>query len=266
MSTPLASMHGLQDLSDPALAVELARRAGAIALHLRTEGLTQTKKSNASDIVTNADTAAEEFILSALATLRPSDAIVGEEGANQQGSSGRRWLIDPVDGTFNFATGLNNWCSAVALIHDDGTPVCSAIYKPATDELFSGGPGFGCRRNGQLAQPLPRHPRESSVAATYLHPSFFTGDRELTAAWVRAVNTVSTFRVLGAGSIDLALVAMGHIDVWFQHSVADWDWYPGKALVLAAGGTTATVEAGGKVWRVAGQIDQVERVVEAFRD
>src|SRR6476620_3341868 len=108
------------ELDDYELAAELVREAGQLALMMRQGGLDAQRKTSISDVVTAADHAAEAYVLEQLQRCRPDDAVLGEEGASVAGSSGRTWVIDPVDGTFNFLHGSTYWCSAIALKDSSG--------------------------------------------------------------------------------------------------------------------------------------------------
>ena len=116
--------------ADAALAADLVREAALLAARLRVEGLDVSRKTSWSDIVTQADTAAERLIVQQLAAERPDDAIVGEEGTSRLGTSGRTWVIDPVDGTYNFSRGSDWWCSAIAL-HDEDDVLLGAVHHAA---------------------------------------------------------------------------------------------------------------------------------------
>ena len=101
-------------LDDYQLAEALVREAGTLALLMRQAGLEGRQKTSVSDVVTAADHAAESYVLEQLRRCRPNDSVLGEEGASVAGNSGRTWVIDPVDGTFNFLHGSTYWCSAIA--------------------------------------------------------------------------------------------------------------------------------------------------------
>ena len=116
---------------DADLAARLVRDAGALAHRMRAGGLDAETKTSISDVVTAADHAAERLVVDLLAAQRPDDGVLGEEGASSTGSSGRTWVIDPVDGTYNFVAGLDWWCSALALTDGDDL-VLGAIHHPAT--------------------------------------------------------------------------------------------------------------------------------------
>ena len=116
-------------MDDTQLATRLVREAGTLAAAMRRDGLSAETKTHVSDVVTAADRAAEALIVEALRRERPDDSIVGEEGADHTGSSGRTWVIDPVDGTYNFHRGLEWWCCALALT--DGDDVAAGRCPPA---------------------------------------------------------------------------------------------------------------------------------------
>jgi fructose-1,6-bisphosphatase/inositol monophosphatase family enzyme len=246
---------------DAALAVSLVRDAGRLAAQMRADGLSAHRKTSVSDVVTAADRAAEELITERLARERPDDAVVGEEGTDRPGSSGRSWVIDPVDGTFNFVRGLTWWCSALAL-RGAGDVLLGAVHHPHDDVSYVGGPTLPSTRDGVRLAPLADRPLAESCASTYLHPPFYEG--EVGAAFVRAVSGVATLRMMGSGTMDQMAVAQGQMDVVFQHSVPDWDWYPGIAIVRGVGGAARRVTAGGVEWSVSGVPTAVAEVCAAL--
>ncbi len=246
-------------MEDDQLALDLVRVAGALAASMRRDGLAAETKTHVSDIVTAADRAAEAYVVATLRRERPDDSILGEEGANYEGSSGRTWVIDPVDGTYNFHRGLDWWCSAVALADADGV-LLGAVHQPATGESFLGGPGVASTRNGEPLPPLVDRPLRDSCATTYLHPPFYDG--EIGAAFTRAVKGVATLRMMGSGTMDAMAIAQGHSDVLFQHSVPDWDRMPGAAILRGVGGEARVVPAAGVDWYVAGVPSAVAEVCD----
>ncbi len=246
--------------TDAQLAAVLVREAGRLAATMRKGGLTARQKTSVSDVVTAADHAAESLVVATLAAHRPDDAVLGEEGAASPGSTGRRWVIDPVDGTYNFFAGSDYWCSALALTDGEG-PLLGAVYRPATDSLWIGGRHLPTTENdvpvaGVLYEPLSR-----CSLGTYIAPD--APDRPEVFEPLRAVLAgVATPRVLGSGSVDLASVASGRLGCWAQHSCPDWDWLPGSALVEAAGGTTRVVTHRGLDWHLAGGARAVDELTE----
>jgi fructose-1,6-bisphosphatase/inositol monophosphatase family enzyme len=249
--------------ADAALATDLVREAALLAARIRAEGLDISRKSSGSDLVTQADTAAERLIVQQLTAERPDDAIVGEEGASKPGTSGRTWVIDPVDGTYNFARGSDWWCSAIAL-HDEDDVLLGAVHHAAQLRTWVGGPDLPSTCDGEPLGPLPTTSRDARCAVTYLHPPFY--DSPVGATFARALSQVGTLRMLGSGTMDCMAIAQGQWDVLFQHSVADWDRLPGAAIVRGAGGESVVVRAAGVDWTVTGAPDAVADVRAALLD
>ena len=249
--------------ADAALAGDLVREAGLLAQELRASGLRVDTKSSVSDLVTPADHAAERLVVDHLAAFRPQDGVVAEEGAARPSTSGRTWMIDPVDGTYNFVHGLAWWCSALGLVEgDDG--LLGAVYHPAEDALYVGGPQLPTTLNGEAVGPLADVDLAHTCVSTYLHPPFYAGP--VGTAFARVVGRAATLRMLGSGSMDLTAVAQGHLGVFVQHSVAPWDWWPGSSLVRGAGGATRQLTVEGKVWSVAGAPTAVAEACAALED
>ncbi|MDY6049335.1 MAG: inositol monophosphatase family protein [Corynebacterium sp.] len=256
------------DDTDLHLAQALAYNTGRLAWRIRELGLTVDQKTSVSDVVTQADTMAEAFISRVLELLRPEDGLVGEEGTHTPSRSGRTWVIDPVDGTYNFVSGSDYWCSALALItgqpENPQTVQVGAVHRPAMGYTWVGGDLTPTLLEGA---PVPgivdEDPAEVSLVS-YAHPRWINDDTIL-SVWRAVSSQFATIRMLGAGSVDLAGVAAGNWGMWMQHSVAPWDWLPGKALVEAAGGSTARVVAGGVEWFLAGSARVVETSVAALQ-
>lgn len=245
-----ANSSDLASLSDAALAAELVRTAGRLAARMRAEGLTGTAKTSVSDVVTEADHAAESYVATTLAQARPEDGILGEEGAARQGSSGRTWVIDPVDGTYNFLSGFDYWCSALALRDPDGT-LLGAVYRPSSDTLWLGGRDLPTSENDRATEGVCQRPLAECSLGTYLAPTAPTRP-EIFEPLRAMLAGVATPRIFGSGSVDLAAVASGRLGCWAQHSCPEWDWLPGQALVEAAGGVTRVLEHRGVRWHLAG--------------
>jgi fructose-1,6-bisphosphatase/inositol monophosphatase family enzyme len=231
-------------VDDLALAAELVTEAGRLAARMLAEGLTVHHKTSVSDVVSAADHAAEELVVSRLRAQRPGDGIVGEEGTEDAGE--RTWYVDPVDGTYNFLNGIPVWCSALALGAELG-----AVYQPATDELWAGGPSRPTTVNGAELPRLVDRPLAEVSLATYLHPTTLTDD-SLRVPVLRVMQGAATVRMLGSGSVELAAVAAGRIGASIQSDSLPWDWLPGAALVRGAGGAAEVIPAAGHRWHVAG--------------
>jgi myo-inositol-1(or 4)-monophosphatase len=247
---------------DLALASNLVRAAGTLAADMRRSGVEPRRKTSVTDLVTSADHAAEALIVNGLRAARPEDGIVAEEGSSRPGR--RTWFVDPVDGTYNYATGVTLWCSAVGLAHGSEL-VLGAIYHPAADDLWSGGIGRPTTRNGEPVPPIADRPLAESAVASYLHPTTMPNDA-VREPLLRALRRAGTVRTFGSGSIELAWVADGRLGGFLQHDCLPWDWLPGAALVVAAGGDVAIVPAHGHQWYIAGGkqlVDDLATVVRA---
>ncbi len=238
-------------LDDYALAAELVRTAGLRAAAMWRAGVATETKTSISDVVTAADRAAEAMIVEQLRARRPDDALVGEEGTDDPGlvAGGRTWFIDPVDGTYNFTRGLPMWCSAIALVDADG-PVLGAIYEPSSDELWIGGRDHPATLNGSPVA-VDQRPLSEVAIASYLHPTTLHEDL-IRVPLLRAMGAAATVRMIGSGSVELAAVAGGRLGCFLQHGSLPWDWWPGAAIVLAAGGRAEVFEVDGVRWHVAG--------------
>jgi myo-inositol-1(or 4)-monophosphatase len=223
-------------LSDRELAERLVRAAGEIALGLR--GGPAGSKGVATDVVTEADVRAEAAMVELLRSERPGDGVLGEEGAEVAGDGGRSWLLDPVDGTLNYARGLPAWCSAACVVDSVGALACG-VLDPVGGELWSAARGDG------VASPGAAPELADAVVATFVDVR--RRDAEVVAGVERVLRSVGALRSVGCGTLELAWVAAGRLDAWVQADVEPWDWHPGALLVASAGG--CVVEAGR--WRVA---------------
>ena len=241
-------------MNDYDLAAHLVQSAGMLAADMLAEGLETRYKTSISDVVSGADEAAERLVEDRLAELRPDDAVVGEEGAQRPGGH-RTWYIDPVDGTYNFLSGVPYWCSAIGLV-DSTAPIAGAVYYPGPNELWVGGPDRTTTLDGEQVPELLDQPLAAVSIATYLHPRYLN-DRSRVDSWLAAVSAAATVRMLGSASVDLAGVASGRLGVFLQANLNPWDWYPGAALVIGAGGVAETLQIGANLWQIAGNRQSV---------
>jgi myo-inositol-1(or 4)-monophosphatase len=191
-------------------------------------------KSTDTDPVTAFDRAAERWMRDQLAARFPEDGIVGEEGADHPGSSGRTWHLDPIDGTVNFVYGLPAWASSVAVVDEDG-PLAGAVCAPVTGETYSaargGGAWLGTTRIGVSS---------TDDLARALIGTGFAYDPAMRAAQARLLPdllpVVRDIRRIGSAAIDLCLVACGSLDGYFERGLNSWDRLAGELIVLEAGG------------------------------
>ena len=238
---------------DAALAASIVEQAAALAAAERRAGLDTSQKTSVSDVVTNADHAAEALVEQLLSDGRPGDGLLGEEGASRPSATGRTWVVDPVDGTYNFAQGLDWWCSALAL-EVDGAPVLGAVRHDASGTTWVGG--------GEPVAPLVDRGLAEACVATYLHPPWIGTD--VSRAFDRFASRAATLRMMGSGTMDAMAVADGRVQLVCQHTVPPWDWMPGAAIIRALGGEARHVEAAGRTWYVAGVPTAVAETVDAL--
>lgn len=245
-------------MDDLALAAALVCDAGRLAATMLRDGLRTEHKTSVSDVVSAADHAAEELIAERLRADRPDDGVIGEEGTARSGT--RTWYVDPVDGTYNFLSGLPEWCSALALADANG-PVLGAVYQPSIDELWLGGRDHPSTCNGAELARLEDRPLARVSIASYLHPTTLPDD-SLRVPLLRAVQGAATVRMLGSGSIELAGIAAGRLGAWVQTGSTPWDWLPGVALIRAVGGAAEVLEAHGHRWHLAGSQQVVDELAD----
>ena len=260
-TTTLPPVDTLVPVADVDVAASLVKEAGTLAATMLAEGLDTHYKTSISDVVSAADHAAEELVVRRLTEWRPDDGLVGEEGAARPGK--RTWYIDPVDGTYNFLSGLPYWCSAVGLTDDSGS-LAGAVYYPARDELWVGGRDRPTTLNGEPLARLTDRPLAEVSVSSYFHPPRMSDEQQL-ADWRSVVGKAATVRVLGSASVDLGGVATGRIGLFFQSGLGPWDWWPGVALVLAVGGAAEIVELHGSTYYIAGNTQSVSEAVTALR-
>jgi myo-inositol-1(or 4)-monophosphatase len=244
--------------SDRDLAQRAVRAGAAAAQRMAGGELDVRSKTSPADLVSAADHASEEAIVALLRAERPDDAIVGEEGASV-GAGSRRWLVDGLDGTVNFLRAIPQWCVAVVL-EEDGEPLATAVLDPERGELFSAARGEGAQRDGVALRVRDGAPLREAVLSTFLRADKLRGTPPA-ASFGRLAEAAAVLRMGGAGSLELAWVAAGHIDGWAQPNVDTWDWLPGRLLVQEAGGRAAVIDGDPLTWFVAAAPGTFEELV-----
>lgn len=200
----------------------IARRAGEIALaHFRSLADVPVERKGHLDLVTRADRDVEDFLVASLREAFPEDGFFGEEGGDIAGVSGRVWVIDPIDGTFNFVRGSRNWAISIGLF-EKGRPVLGVIHAPARELTLSGGEAAETRLNGEpLPAPPAFEPAQASIGIG-LHPSIATRDR-LEVLRFLSDELHCTIRCCGASTLSLIEVALGETDGYVALGDASWD-------------------------------------------
>lgn len=224
------------------IASEAARAAGDVLLErfrARDELVVRTK-STSTDMVSEADEAAEAEIRRILGARRPDDAILGEEGG-RTGSGELEWVVDPLDGTTNFLYGIPAWCVSVAVRDADGG-VAGVVFDPVRDEVFAAERGGAATLNGS---PLTRDDDpDLSVALIGTGFGYDAAVREGQAAVAAALlPRVRDLRRVGAAALDLAWLAAGRLDGYYERGVKAWDIAAGSLICERAGLTVRPLAA-----------------------
>jgi len=217
------------------LAERIAREAGAQLREAFSGGVLVTEtKSSPTDMVSEADVAAETLIREALFSARPEDGMLGEEGSDTPGTSGLRWIVDPLDGTTNFLFGIPQWAVSIAVEDEEGT-LAGVVFDPMRDECWAAVRGAQPTLNGE---PL-RRPERTGGLANALVGTGFGYDADVRAAQAASVTRllprVRDIRRAGSCAIDLAWVAAGRYDAYYERGVKLWDIAAGELICASAG-------------------------------
>jgi myo-inositol-1(or 4)-monophosphatase len=227
-----------------ALAESIAREAGALLRDaFRGPELRISSKSTPTDLVSEADHAAEHLIRERLSAARPHDGVLGEEGGDREGTSGIRWVVDPLDGTINFLFGLPQWAVSIACEDERGALV-GVVYDPERNELFAAERGGVATLDGR-----PITASTKADMATALVGTGFGYDAEVrraqAAVAARLLPQVRDLRRFGAAAIDLAWTACGRLDAYYEHGLNPWDLAAGALICERAGLEVRTLESVG---------------------
>lgn len=225
-----------------------AARAGAaeLARRFRPSGarIASTTKSTRRDLVTEADRAAEDAVLAVLRAACPHDAIVAEETAARAAPGRRTWIVDPLDGTVNFAHGIPMFAVSVGLV-EDGVPRTGVVLAPALGEEFTAGPGDAAALNGApISVSATTEFADAIVATGFPYDVDRTADPNFDH-FERAVRAARGIRRMGSAALDLAWVAAGRIDAFWEMHLQPWDVAGAAAVLLAAGGRITDMAGGG---------------------
>jgi myo-inositol-1(or 4)-monophosphatase len=202
----------------------------------------QVSLKGPANFVSAADRRAEQILYEELELARPGYGFLGEEGGLREGADKtHRWIVDPLDGTMNFLHGIPHFAISIAL-EREGTIVAGLVYNPANDELFTAERGKGTYLNDQRLRVAARTRLADAVVACALpHPS--RGDPELSRKeHIAAQARVAGLRRFGAASLDLAWVAAGRLDAYWERALSPWDVAAGIILVREAGGYVSDLD------------------------
>lgn len=227
--------------------LELAAAIASEAAALIVDGLTRARtsvatKTTGTDMVTEMDQASEALILRLLSEARPDDAILGEEGTDRAGSSGVRWIVDPIDGTTNYLYGHAGFAVSIAA-EVDGRIAAGVVHDPLHGEVFTARLGYGAFRNGQ--------PIAASTETELAHALVATGfsyepERRIRQVGVlsQVIGSVRDIRRMGAASVDLCSVACGRVDAYYERGLQPWDHAAGALIATEAGAIVGNLSGG----------------------
>lgn len=219
-----------------ALATEVAHAAGALLQDYAGRGdLDVATKTSETDPVSAADRASEELIGARLRAARPDDGLIGEERAgDRDGTTGLRWVVDPLDGTVNFLYGIPQWSVSIAVEDEHGT-VAGVVFDPSRDETFSATRGGGATCNGvSLRMRPPGQPSDALIATGFSYePAVRTDQMRMLADLIDDVRDVRRF---GSAALDLSWLAAGRWDGYAEFALKRWDWGAGGLVAVEAGG------------------------------
>jgi histidinol-phosphatase len=229
-----------QELS---IGADIARKAGELALKIREGNIGVESKSDESP-VTIADRECEKLIVTELQRAFPEDGLLGEEGATRESKNGRKWIIDPIDGTRDFIRGTRAW-SVLLGLEEHGQVVAGFAYFPATGEMFSAARGEGAFWNRERVQASDVQHKAQALLCfnglSYVYRYPFAPDL------VEWLSNFWTVRSMG-GCLDAMLVATGRADAWIETQAKPWDLAPLQIIAEEAGCVTFDFEGKGTIY------------------
>ena len=226
--------------------VKAARRAGrSLKRDLGEIEHLQVSLKGPANFVSLADKRAEEMLYTDLAKARPGYGFLGEEGGQREGADkSHTWIVDPLDGTTNFLHGIPQFAISIGLARE-GTVIAGVIYNPANDELYIAERGKGAFLNDQRLRVAGRRKLNECVIACGL-PHIGRGDHEQFRREMTSIqNQVAGLRRFGAAALDLAFVAAGRLDGFWERNLSSWDIAAGQIMVREAGGTVSDIDTPG---------------------
>jgi myo-inositol-1(or 4)-monophosphatase len=240
-------------MNDIDIAVEAARRGADVLLgHWQQLGKDDADLKARNDWVSRADRESEDAIFGFIREHHPTDAFLGEETGSSEGSSGRTWIIDPLDGTSNYLQHFPMWSISIAL-RDAGETIAAVIYEPLREIFYTAERGAGAYRNDQRMRVSTHERVEGSFLATGFPFRAQNYVKTYVAIFEDVIRVSKGVRRAGSAALDLAYTAAGVFDGFFEIHLAAWDVAAGALLVTEAGGRV-TDFSGGQRWLDRGNI------------
>ncbi|HVU74721.1 MAG TPA: inositol monophosphatase family protein [Mycobacteriales bacterium] len=218
------------------LALDIARAAGSLLLQ-RPDDLGISTKSSPTDVVTAMDKASEALVAERIRAARPDDGLLGEEGTDDPGTTGLRWVVDPLDGTVNYTYRLPFWAVSIG-IEQDGAAIAGVVHAPVLGWTFTATRGGGSYRNGERLSGSAVTSLGQVLLATGF--SYVSERRREQGRWIAEVlPRVRDIRRHGSGALDLCMSATGLVDAYVEQGLSPWDLSAG-ALIAEEAGLTVT--------------------------
>jgi myo-inositol-1(or 4)-monophosphatase len=229
--------------------IKAAHRAGrSLKRDLGEVEQLQVSLKGPANFVTAADRRAEELLYEELSKARPAYGFLGEEGGMREGTDKtHRWIVDPLDGTTNFLHGIPQFAVSIAL-EREGVIVAALTYNPANDELFVAERGKGACLNNQRIRVAARRRLADAIVGCGL-PHYGRGDLRLSRFEIAAAQqNFAGLRRYGSATLDLAWVAAGRLDAYWERDLSPWDMAAGILLVREAGGFASDLDGGDAIF------------------
>ena len=224
-------------------AIRAARAAGAVTLEKFGElSLPEIQAKNFKDFVTEVDTTCEAVISSIIKESFPEDSMLCEEDTVVAGSSGRTWIVDPLDGTLNFIHSFPVFAISIALKESNNELLAGVVYQPVLQELFTAERGQGAYLNGKRISISSRSDKESFLIATGIPFTEYHYLEAYIGMLKEVIHDSAGIRRAGSAAIDLAYTACGRFDGFWEYKLFPWDFAAGVLLVREAGGTVTNFE------------------------
>ncbi len=220
------------------VALDAAREGAAVLLEYAHRPLEIEEKGRRADIVTAADRASEAVIFAKLRGAFPNANVLAEESGSHTGTSDERWIIDPLDGTTNYAHGYPMYCISIGF-ERAGELIAAVVYAPALDECFAGELGAGARRNDAPISVSPIDELAHAMVCTGFHPADFRRNGKY---FERMSGYAQAVRRDGSAALDLAYTACGRFDGFWEWDLNPWDVAAGTLLVTEAGGAVSRID------------------------
>lgn len=224
--------------------VKLSKQVGNFISEQRVKP-DQVELKSMNNLVTFVDKEAERMFVEGLQQIIPDAGFLTEEGTVETDERKLRWIIDPLDGTTNYLYNIPFWCTSVALFDGD-SPILGVIHSPSTSETFEAASGMGAKRNGELIHVSDKSRLKDTLLATGFPYDDFGRQNEYMDLLRSLMSNTRGIRRLGSAAMDLAYVACGNFDAFYEYGLNPWDVAAGIVIVKEAGGSVSDFEGGNK--------------------